>query len=98
MAEACWRLAPPEEPFFENAARGLVKIQAVRGQAYVSAGRTLLGKANVQPEDSLDLILPGNEKSRLAAALKDLRKYSAALNRIVPKRDLWQFGFDSASL
>jgi len=98
-AEAYWRLAPPEEPFFESAARGLVKLQAVRGHTYASAGRATLQKAHAESNQGLlDLILPGNEKSRLADVLKDLQKYSSALTRIVPKRDLWKFGLDPASL
>jgi tetratricopeptide (TPR) repeat protein len=98
-AEAYWRLAPPEEPFFESAARGLVKIQAVRGHSYVSVGRVTLQKAYVESEQGpLDVILPGNEKSRLANAVKDLQKYSVALTRIVPKRDMWRFGLDPSKL
>jgi len=95
-AEAYWRLAPPEQPFFESAARGLVEIQAVRGHAYVAAGHAILEKTDAEAGGWLDIVLPGNEKGRLADAYKDLQKYSAALSRIVPEKELWRFGGSKA--
>ena len=91
-AEAYWRMSPPEEPFFESAARGLVELQAVRGQAYAAAMRATLEKARAEPDGWLEIVLPGNEKARLANACKALQKYSAALSRIVPEKELWRFG------
>ncbi len=91
-AEAYWRMAPPEEPLFESAARRLVELQAARGHAYVAAMRATLEKAFAEADCSLDLMLPGNEKARLADVCKTLQKYSAALSRIVPEKELWRFG------
>jgi hypothetical protein len=91
-AERYWRSAPKEEPFFASAARGLVGIQAARGHCFAAAGQKAFQELKIAPIGDLDLVVPGNEASRISSACKDLRRYSAALCRIVPEKELWRFG------
>jgi tetratricopeptide (TPR) repeat protein len=91
-AEDYWIHAPEEEPFFENAARGLVKIEAIRGQFYVMAGELSFEHMRPEANRELDLVIPANSKARMSDVLKDLKRYSAALYRVVPEKELWRFG------
>ena len=91
-AEGCWRLVPPEDPLFEKAARALLEIQAARGHASVAAGRAALERVRTQLGGFVDLVRPGTVKESRENVRRNLHRYSAALSRIVPEKDLWRFG------
>ena len=91
-AESYWSVSPPEQPLFQSAAQGIVQVQAVRGKYWVAAAQRALGDSDVPLGDHTELVLPGNAKNLARNTSKDLNKYLAAFERIVPEKEMWRFG------
>ncbi len=75
---------------------GLVKIAAVRGMLYVTAGLLQIAESK-KGADDLAITLPHNRKAMLAQAERQLNRYQKALEKIVPRSEFWRFGDNSES-
>jgi len=95
IATKFWEASARFELFFHNAQCGLMKIQAVRGQHYVAAGRQQIRNFKNSAADANAIMLPKNRDGCFEAVERDLKAYQKALERIVPTDELWQFGVHS---
>jgi hypothetical protein len=75
----------------------IVQIEAVRGLLYVGAGLLQFDKFRQTGTDEQAIILPHNRDAMFAAAERDLERYEKAFYKILPKDELWRFGWDSES-
>ena len=92
-AEQYWLQALEfDEPVLQDALSGLVKIQIVRAWKHLHRGLGQIEKFKTNTYDATVLRLPGNHDTLLADARKELEAYRAALEKIVPKKDLWRYG------
>ncbi len=95
QAENYWLLASElDEPLLQNALSGLVKIQAVRALEFIRQGLIQIEKFKENTDEATVVRLPGNHDQLLADTKKELEIYREALEKIVPRKDLWQFGMN----
>lgn len=92
-AERYWlRSSGLDEPMLQNALNSLVKIQVVRALERVRRGLEQIEKFKGNICKATMTVLPGNHDQVLADAKKELETYRETLGKIVPRKDLWQFG------
>jgi hypothetical protein len=90
-----WSKSPPGEAFATQAELDLVKIQAVRGLKCVHSALRALAVNEATIHDITDLKRTARDKLLKSKQERRLLAYQAALERIVPKSEQWQFGLAS---
>ncbi len=82
-----------DETFAPSAWRAIFEIEALRGLLQVWAGQLQLNEFRRLETDELAITLPGNRDGRFSEAERDLKRYERAFYRILPKDQLWRYGW-----
>ncbi len=71
----------------------ILEIQALGDLILVGTAQEQLKEFRQAGTDEHAVILPGNRDGRLAEAERDLKRCEQALHRILPKHQLWRYGW-----
>lgn len=97
-AEKYWQeVARLDEPFADNGLSRLVDIQVVRAMLYVKTGLLQIEEFGKKGDDAQAITLPRNRDAILRQAERRLKRYQKSLEKIVPPKELWSFGFGQKS-
>ncbi len=84
-----------DEVFAPSAAKAIFEIAALRGLLQVWAAQLGLNEFRQRATDDLAITLPGNRDGRFADAERDLKRYERAFYKILPKDQLWRYGWSA---
>ena len=82
-----------DEIFARNGWTAIFEIEALRGLLQVWAGQLQLNEFRQLGTDENAISLPANRDDRFAEAERDLKRYEKAFYRILPKDELWRYGW-----
>ena len=83
-----------DETLAPSAWRAIFEIAALRGLLQVWAGQLQLNEFRQLEGGVLAITVPGNRDGTFSEAERDLKRYERAFYRIVPKNQLWQYGWE----
>jgi len=84
-----------DEIFAPSAAKAIFEIAALRGLLQVWAAQLGLNEFRQRGTDEHAISMPGNRDGRFADAERDLKRYEKAFYRILPKNQLWRYGWSA---
>jgi tetratricopeptide (TPR) repeat protein len=88
-----WHHAPLEEPFRENALRGIVSIHLARALVSVRDGLQSLDSLKKSPDQENSLSLPGNDDGITQHAEKILLRFKHGIEKLLPVKSRSELGF-----